>query len=723
MPNHLSSELSLYLRQHADNPVEWYPWGPQALERARKEDKPILVSIGYSACHWCHVMEEESFTNADVAALMNRMFINIKVDREERPDLDRLYMGAVQTISGSGGWPLNVFLTPDGRPFTGGTYFPPRPVQGRPSWTEMLQRVRHYFDHQRPKVEEQASRLLEHLAEIDQRFTGVLEPLPEESQAEKSAASAPESTRSAIENMLARADKQNGGFGGAPKFPGSMSLRFLLLNGQSNAMPEAAEHALFSLEKMDAGGIYDQLRGGFARYATDSAWRIPHFEKMLYDNALLLGLYAEAWQHQPSVRFAEVIQQSLEWLFAEMLAPEGGFYASLDADVSGEEGLFYAWTAAELNDLLGERASALQRFFGMSDQGNWEKGYNVLYRPRSFEDFAAAEGISPVEWRRELDSAIQLLLKRRGQRPSPACDQKIILGWNALMAIALYRIHGIFSASDLAAHDLEGPSALRTGAGFMLREDLLEEILLQAERCMERLGRGTPMSDAQLQGPRLHRILHGDQARFEAMLDDYALYISALIQRYGATWDTAHLDSALFWTDRVNEMFSDEQDVFYYYTRKGQSDLVQRSTDYFDNEMPSGNAVMADNLLRLGRLAGRAQYLQRAQGMLKAMADKVLDYSTSFGHWAGLMARELQGPPEIAVVGPEAHSLVRALKAIPMNGALFMVAAEPQSENPWPMLRHRGKAGETLIYLCRHEHCLAPMKTPGEVRAAYEQNL
>ena len=441
MSNKLISETSPYLLQHAHNPVNWYPWGEEALLRAKTEDKPILVSIGYAACHWCHVMERESFENPETAALMNQHFINIKIDREERPDLDHIYMDAVQAMTGSGGWPLNVFLTPNLKPFYGGTYFPPRPVQQRNSWSQVLEAVATAYRNKKEEVEQQAEQLVSHLAQANsfglQSNTGASLLFSESSIAD------------AVNNILKTADRQWGGFGRAPKFPQTFTIQFLLRASQYipdaadvalNNNDEALQQALVSLDKMLAGGIYDQLGGGLARYSTDAQWLAPHFEKMLYDNALLLSVLSEAYQLTQKDRYREVIAQTIGFVQREMMHPRKGFYAALDADSEGEEGKFYVWSKSEIDEILGADATLFNEYYNVSEEGNWE-GKNILHVLQPVEVFAAERKTDVRHLKKILSEATGKLLAYRSKRPRPLLDDKVILGWNALMNTALSKAY------------------------------------------------------------------------------------------------------------------------------------------------------------------------------------------------------------------------------------------------------------------------------------------
>ncbi|MBI1192112.1 MAG: DUF255 domain-containing protein [Bacteroidetes bacterium] len=730
MPNRLAGESSPYLQQHAHNPVDWYPWGPEALARARAEDKPILLSIGYSACHWCHVMERESFEDADVAVFMNRDFINIKIDREERPDLDHIYMNAVQVMTGSGGWPLNVFLTPDGRPFTGGTYFPPSDMPGRPAWTSVLRRVREAFREQRDKVEEQADMLLGHMREQEARFVA---PLAGVSGATGSGADqrpglnlaanlgepllfGPDFQSRVLDSHLKQADERNGGFGSAPKFPASMSLRFLLRHGHADrqkglgaSFPKATQHALHSLEAMGAGGIYDHLGGGFTRYATDSHWLVPHFEKMLYDNALLVAAYAEAYQVEKRPRFAQIISETLGFVLREWQDPRGGFYATLDADSEGVEGKFYVWQDQEIRSLLGGQADRFCRFYGVRPGGNWE-GVNILHRSLSSERFAAQEGMTAEAWEAERKAGSALLLAARASRIRPGLDDKVILGWNALMATGLFKAAAALHGSDPDA------DCWRSAAEACL-DFLLAELRPKAAAGPVSDPAAGPVPGTTPASQGLLRVWQQGRSRFEAVLDDYAFLIAALLDCYESAFDLGRLRQALHWTEWVMEQFSDPDGRYFYYTSLQTSDVIVRQVDLYDGATPSGNAIMAENLLRLALFSGRQAYRNRGLAMLQGIEETVARYGTSFGAWACAMADEGAGRREIAVVGPDYQVFSRELQRRFSPGAVFMAAEQaPQGQflGEWPLLDGRGSDGETRIFVCRHYACEQPVTHPDE---------
>jgi uncharacterized protein YyaL (SSP411 family) len=689
--NRLAAEGSPYLRQHAHNPVDWYPWGEEALRKARLEDKPLLVSIGYAACHWCHVMERESFEDPAVAALMNDGFVNVKVDREERPDLDQIYMGAVQAMTGSGGWPLNVFCTPDGRPFTGGTYFPPRDLPARPAWTTVLRRVLRAFGEQRARVEEQADLLLEHLGKLEGPVA-----LSDATGAMAAEGAWPADAAARVREQLFRhADREHGGFGRAPKFPSVHALRALLRAGVADRDPEALDHVRFSLDAMMRGGIHDLLGGGFARYATDDAWLVPHFEKMLYDNALLLSELAEAAQASRdeaegcadagrraaldgfALRAKRAAHGIVDWADREMRHPDGAFHATLDADSEGVEGKFYTWSVAEIDALLGPDATEFRRVHGVRDAGNWE-GVNILHRPLA--GTARDPEAEPAVAERMAACRRTLFAHREG-RVRPGLDDKVLLGWNALFCSGLYAARAAFGEDRYAR--------------------LADDALAFLRRAMDDGAGG------------LRRVWQEGRARGTACLDDAAAWIEALLDAAERPGGEDVLREALRVTDWVGTRFSAADGVWYHYAASGQDDVVVRTVDRFDGATPSGNATMAGNLLRLGRLADRPEHTARGQRLLAAMAASALSHPSAHGVWACRLLEEAAGRDEVAIVGPRAGAFHRALRERFRPGALFQAA---ESADPdWPLLRDRDPGPDTRIFVCRDYACARPVDDPGRV--------
>jgi uncharacterized protein YyaL (SSP411 family) len=675
--NRLQHESSPYLQQHATNPVDWYPWKEEAFQRAREEDKPILVSIGYSTCHWCHVMEKESFEDPDIAAYMNEHFINIKVDREERPDVDQIYMEACQVISGNGGWPLNCFLTPDRRPFFAGTYYPPRPAYNRPSWKQLLLNMHHVYQDRRQDVEDQADRLMEVIRSSDSTFL-------KDNLAEQAETAVNDQFLQQIYSRIGeQMDMQDGGIGGAPKFPATMTLDYLLQYGRELGDAASIEHVHFSLEKMIRGGIYDQLGGGFARYATDRAWLIPHFEKMLYDNALLVGLLADAYRQKPSELYRQAIEETLGFIRREMTHSEGGFYAALDADSEGEEGKFYVWQAGEIRDELGEEAELFMDYYGVSEEGNWE-GKNILWRPIELSTFTEQKGLTASVCQEKLAAAREKLLTVRARRVRPGRDEKVLLGWNALMT----------SAYAKAFQALGHPEYLEAA----------ERNLSFIWKAFVRPGHiGF-----------FHTYKDG-AAQYDAFLDDYAFLIEALWEVYSITFREEYLERARELTDYVLDHFHDPQTGLFFFTALGQQDIPVRRRDLYDSATPSGNSTMLRNLQRLGVLFDQEDYRKQADDMLGRIQDAVGKYPASFGRWAIGMLRAVRGSAEIAVVGPDFLELSHSLQRLYIPGAVWMAAGNDHDQ--YPLLKGKQAGERTRIFLCKDYACRQPVET----KEAFEQ--
>ncbi len=678
--NRLAKETSPYLLQHAHNPVDWYPWGQEAIERAQKEDKPILVSIGYSTCHWCHVMERESFENPEVAALMNEHFVNIKIDREERPDLDQIYMEACQLITGSGGWPLNCFLLPDGRPFFAGTYFPPQPFQNRPSWPQLLEHLAGLYAKKRDIVEDQAERLTKSIDQSDEIFFRNAVAVGEDTTAFYRGL-----TDQINEQLLQRSDRDWGGFGGAPKFPAAMALRYLLHYHYYTGSEQSREHLVFSLDKMIQGGLYDQIGGGFARYATDRAWRIPHFEKMLYDNALLTGLLADCHAFHSTPRYARTVRESLDFIAREMTHPDGGFYSALDADSEGEEGKFYVWKTAEIQELVGDDFDWFAELYHITPQGNWE-GVNILFRDQNLEAFAEARGLDFEHLRHKLDTIHQQLMARRDERVRPGLDDKILLAWNAMMVSAY-----------LKAYRSLGETAYRAAA----------------EKNVAFLRRHLRRSDGTYyHGLRYHN--GQPQPKQAAFLDDYALLIRALLDLYQVNFDASLLEVSLLLTQFTIAHFSDPEDPLLFYTPDQQTDVILRKKELFDNAVPSGNSTMAGNLLALGLLLDRPEYSKRARAMLEKMIPAVSSYPSSFAGWANTYLHQVYPIAEIAVVGPQWATLAKEVGRIFVPGRIMEASASGRADSP--LLAGKEHPDQTRIYLCENYACQLPVVHPAELQ-------
>lgn len=667
-PNRLITTASPYLLQHAHNPVDWFPWGPEALDKAKREDKPILVSIGYSTCHWCHVMERESFEDDHVAAFMNRHFVNIKVDREERPDIDQLYMDAVQMISGSGGWPLNCFLTPDGRPFYGGTYFPPQPMGNRPSWSQVLQHLTNLFQDKREVVESQADRLIQAVRDQQTRHFRVA------TESEPITHSLTQKTIDHIaDQILEDRDKTHGGFGPAPKFPRTMSLEFLLAYAAHTGHQEAADHVRFSLEKMMRGGIYDQIGGGMARYATDPAWLIPHFEKMLYDNALLVDLLSKWCRFQENAEFEQVVRDTIQWANRELSHPMGGFYSALDADSEGVEGKFYVWDHDEFTSVAGEEFAMWTSYLDVTPQGNWEET-NILHRRWDDATFAASHHMNPAAFHQAWRSFRARLFDRRSPRIRPGLDDKVILSWNALMIDACLSAFRTFGDET---HLERARQALGFINRFMRKED------------------GS-----------YFRIYAGGQAYQPAFLDDLAFLLRARI----------HLLEIEFTSDdwaEIHQLANDTIKQFYdpligAFRSSSDQELQSTIVDTYDSALPSGNAVMAEVLDKIYAISGDNQYGIMADTLRWSIAGSVERFPSSFAQYAQSMMTAVRGQQEIVVTGPEYQRDLKTLLGKYLPGTLVIGSDQEQDI---PLFRDRVFPGKTYLYLCRDQSCQLPVSS------------
>jgi len=711
--NKLIHESSPYLLQHAHNPVNWHPWGEEALAIAKKENKPMLVSIGYSSCHWCHVMERESFEDPAIAKIMNENFVNIKIDREERPDLDHIYMDAVQAMTGSGGWPLNVFLTPDQKPFYGGTYFPPRRAFNRPAWQEILLGISQAFRERRNEIEAQSENIIEHI--LQSNSFGLSEP------GEKDVFTKGKMDE-AFENIMKSADREWGGFGSAPKFPQTFSIQFLLryyhvTNPQLSETAKAPstfgrhrlaegdageglsegvladlskgevalQQALLSIDKMIDGGIYDQVGGGFARYSTDREWLVPHFEKMLYDNALIIAVTCEAYQLTKKDRYRQVIEETIQFIQREMMHPAGGFFSALDADSEGEEGKFYVWEYREVIQILKEDAEIFCSFFEITVKGNFENK-NILWRKTSEEAFSEEKKISKETLRKIIHKGKEKLLLERGKRIRPLLDDKVLLGWNALMNIALVKA---FAATGIEEYR-------------QLAKDNMQFLLKSF----------TTGSSSEF----YHTWKNG-LAKHPAFLDDYAYLIQALILLQEVTGDIDYLIRANEITEFVIENFSEEESMsteetvsqtgFFFYTNKSQHDIIVRKKEIYDGAQPSGNAVMADNLYRLSLYLDKPAWKERAHKILSILGKVVTRYPTSFGVWAGLLLEMVNGTDEIVIVGTNAYLLQKEILENYIPHKILMCSERQSSQ--FPLLSDRKEENPALIYLCRNYSCLKPV--------------
>jgi uncharacterized protein len=702
--NQLSKETSPYLLQHAHNPVHWYAWKPEAFEKARREDKPILVSIGYSTCHWCHVMERESFENQSVADFMNEHFVCIKVDREERPDVDQIYMEACQLISGSGGWPLNCFLTPDTRPFFAGTYYPPMPAYQRPSWQQILQNMAGAYQQKRDIVEEQADKLTEMIRGADKTF---VKKSNFESKIGEKGIYTEGSLFSEIfnqnlldkifDNLSDRFDRVEGGFGGAPKFPGTMSIQFLLDYYFYTKNDTALHHAELSLTKMIQGGIYDQIGGGFARYATDRAWLIPHFEKMLYDNALLIQVISDAYKLTKKDIYRETIEETLDFTLREKQNMEGSFYSAYDADSEGVEGKFYVWQKAEIDAILGEESPLFCAFYDVSEEGNWEEN-TILWRPKSYEIFAAGEKMDVVELKKRMKSACQKLYDVRSNRIKPSLDDKILLSWNALMISAFAKAYEALGTEKTDIRDFKVEKYRKTAI------NALNFILNNLQNP---------------EGGYFHTYKNG-QAQYAAFLEDYAYLIEALLDVYGITFDAQYLYKAQELTDFVLENFWDASDGLFFFTSKNQTDILLRKKDLYDSAMPSGNSTMMKNLGRLAIIFDNNRYKNIHFEMLQTLVESIKMYPTSFSKWASGVISAVHPPFEIAVLGDNYFDKTLEINALFLPNKILMASAEKDVK--LPLLDRDTEElvppSRESIFLCQNCACQLPVQTVAELKVA-----
>ena len=670
MPNRLIDETSPYLLQHANNPVDWYPWGEEALGRAREEDKPILLSIGYSACHWCHVMERESFENDAIAEIMNRHFVNIKVDREERPDLDAVYMEAVQMLTGSGGWPMTVFLTPDGKPFYGGTYFPPVDRHNMPGFPRLLETVAQAYRNSHSEIQRVTGQLTEQMGRTANmpRGTGALD----------------ESILHNAYNQLAtNFDYQNGGVGSAPKFPQAMTLE-VLLRYYANGHNDRARSMLdLTLEKMARGGIYDQVGGGFHRYSTDAFWLVPHFEKMLYDNALLARLYLEAWLATGRGLYRRIVEETLDYALREMTGEHGGFFSATDADSEGEEGKFFVWSPEEIEEALGsEDATLFNGFFGVSRRGNFE-GKNILNIPVKAADFAGRQGVSLERLVDVINRGKETLRLAREEREHPLLDDKALASWNGLMLRA-------FAAAGAALERQDYLDAAAKNAGFLLTTMRPEGRLLRSYR--------------------------EGQAKLPGFLEDYSFVADGLLSLYEATFEPRWLDSAVELADEMIALFWDEAQGCFFDTGREHEELVVRPRDVFDNAQPCGGSVATDVLLRLSVVTGNEEYSAKAVSPLRSLAELMGRAPAGTGRWLAALDFYLGTPKEVAVIGPlddpATSDLLREVNGryIPNRVVVGADGEEGAAASALPLLEGRGMVdGRPTAYVCENYACQLPV--------------
>jgi len=666
MPNRLINESSPYLLQHANNPVDWFPYGEEAFAEARNSNRPVLISIGYSACHWCHVMEHESFSKPEIADVMNRLFVCIKVDREERPDVDQVYMNAVQLLHNSGGWPLNCFALPDGRPFWGGTYF--RPSQ----WTDLLEQISDLYHKNRNEIEQQAKRLREGIEGLS-----LIERIGDED------ADRHQLAKDAYEQLAHRFDENRGGLIGAPKFPMPVVWEFVLRSHMLMKQPGALDHLKLTIDHMSRGGIFDQAGGGFCRYSTDAGWKVPHFEKMLYDNAQMVSLISGLYRATGDENLSVLMHRTLAFVERELTSPEGAFYAALDADSEGEEGKFYVWTKDEIIQLLPEYGELLCEYWGIGGEGVWEKGKNILIRPLTDEVFASRQHLSAEELKQLVRMAAGVLLSHRNQRVRPGLDDKVLASWNGLMIkayAAAYRATGQHSYMNAA---------------------------LKAARFIK-----TAMIQP---GGSILRSWKNGTARINGVLPDYAFLADAFTELYQICFDEQWLFDARELTDYAIDHFSDPETGLFWYTSvsNGNDPGLIPVLDTSDGVEPSGNAVMAGTLLYLGHFFSDGTYIGRAGKMANLLSYRMASYPSAYARWASVTAEIAHEITTLIITGPDALNQAREFMKKTAPGTLL---AASTGESRLPVFSSRFRDGETLFYQCRGNVCLEPVNAPALVK-------
>ncbi len=660
--NDLIHESSPYLLQHANNPVEWHAWNDKTLLKARTLDKMLLISIGYSACHWCHVMENESFENEEVAKIMNRSFICVKVDREERPDVDQVYMNAVQLITGSGGWPLNCFALPDGRPFFGGTYF------RKQQWMQLLENIELLYKNRRQELEDQAGSLTD----------GVKAAEVIRGKGDKGIV-VQDDLKSAAATIEKQFDLKEGGLGGAPKFPMPVTLDFLLHYWHFSNEENIRGYIRLTLRKMAFGGIYDQAGGGFARYSTDAHWKVPHFEKMLYDNAQLISLYSKAWLAFRDNLYKETVEDTLQFIKRELTSPEGGFWSALDADSEGEEGKFYTWDATEISQLLGSQADLIKKYYHIGGKGLWEKGKNILLHTLSPEEFAKDQGLQPSAFKTILKPARGKLLKARSNRVRPGLDNKILTSWNALMMkgyVDAYRAFG--------------------------REEYLECARKNAKFIIENM-----MED---DGKLAHSFNRGKN-KINGFLEDYAMLADSLLELYSVSFEEEYLRKALLLAEYAILHFHNPENGLFFVTSDLDTPLVARKQEVYDNVIPSSNSVMAKVLHILGLVFEREDLATISDRMVEAVKEQAVKYSSSFANWNSVMVAKAWPYYTVVIAGPECREKANLLQKHYLP-SVIICGSEKSSE--LPVFKDRFVEGETMIYVCTGQECKLPTSSVEE---------
>ena len=661
-PNRLIHETSPYLLQHAYNPVDWYPWGEEALEKAKKENKPLIVSIGYSSCHWCHVMEEESFENDSVAAYMNAHFVSVKVDREERPDIDKIYIEAAQMMTGSAGWPLNCIALPDGKPFFAGTYFP------REQWMDILRKVVKLWEEQPEKLKNTANQVAMGLV-----AGNAVQPAGDSGFPDK------EMSQQVAGRWMDEMDPDEGGYRRAPKFPLPSGFHTLLTYYYMSGERKALSLVNTTLVKMARGGIYDQVGGGFARYSTDALWRVPHFEKMLYDNAQLIKLYSDAWMVTKNPLYEEVVKETVAFMKKNWLSSEGAFYSSFDADSEGEEGKYYVWTAAEIDSLLGNDAALFKLYYNVREEGNWENGRNILYITTDLSTVAGKMNLTAGQVKARLAEGKNKLLKARSGRVPPGLDDKVLTSWNALAVSGLVRA--------CRAFDERSYLDLALNAGRFISEKMMDRDF------------------------RLDRNYKNGKSGINGFLEDYAYTISAFIELYEVTFDESWLKRAKGLTDYVLSHFRDERTGLFFFTSDLDRKIIARKIDLVDNVMPSANAVMARNLFLLGTLCFDDRYVKISGDMLLTVLPQLNDHPSYYTTWFGLLLDRQYNFYEVAIAGKD---YLKILEGFRNHFLPNMVMAGGDKEGNLELLKNRIQAGTTWIYVCRERMCKLPVKEVGQ---------
>jgi uncharacterized protein YyaL (SSP411 family) len=695
--NRLAQETSPYLQQHAYNPVDWYPWGEEALTRARNEDRPILLSVGYSACHWCHVMERESFENSEIAAQMNERFVNIKVDREERPDVDEIYMAAVQALTGQGGWPMTMFLTPDLRPFYGGTYFPPADAHGRPGFPRVLQAVRNHYDSQRDQVEAQADKIHSFLEQNADPLTSPLNSL--DPSAELTGDRGRDILHGAVQALTDNHDDRFGGFSPeGPKFPNAAGLSLLLRQWHGSGDSHARKVALHTLESMARGGIYDHLGGGFHRYSVDERWLVPHFEKMLYDNALLVPVYVDAWQVTDSVLFAKVVRETLDYIIREMTTTEGGYCAAQDADTEGEEGKFFVWTPEQVEDVIDddETARLFCAYYDITPHGNFE-GNSILHLDAELDEQARLLGVSPQVLQAAVEQGRRRLFEARTWRVAPGRDDKVVVAWNGLMITAMARGYQAFG--EAAWLDSANRAA----------QFLLDNLIIDAD---------------------LRHSWKDGQAPVLAFQDDYAAFVTGLIDLYEASLDSRWLVAAIDLADRMVERFWDAKgDSGFFYADEGKTDLIVRTKNPFDGATPSGNSMATLALLRLATLTEKTRFSDRAVATLRAYADLLEKAPAACCLMASALSQYRSRGLELTIMGEEEvrRPFLRMIHDAYLPNRVISGAtpADTTAVDVLPVLRDRHPAhdGGAQAFVCYDATCSAPMDDASDFAKMLASNV